>query len=117
MMIASYKFEHSAKEIRLMEKSSIFSRFGAKYHLDFTIFLWYSDPDCMKPVGTCCRISGSTYVATHLQPSLNSKNLSLFALKREFLFLSLSFFGNLNNPRSLDPLLKLKIIIASCSEK
>ena len=41
-------------------KSSIFSRFGAKCRLDNTIFIWYSNLDCLKPVGTCCLISSST---------------------------------------------------------
>ena len=44
----------------LYPKSSIFNRFGAKCRLDNTIFIWYSNLDCLKPVGTCCRISGST---------------------------------------------------------
>jgi len=50
----------SGKTGLLYPKSSIFSRFGAKARLDNTIFIWYSNLDCLKPVGTCCHISGST---------------------------------------------------------
>jgi hypothetical protein len=38
--------------------SPYFSRFGAKCRFDNTIFIWYSNFDCLKPIGTCYRISG-----------------------------------------------------------
>jgi len=50
----------SGKTDLLYPTPSIFSLFGAKCRFDNTIFIWYSNFDCLKPVGTCCRISGST---------------------------------------------------------
>ena len=75
----------SGKTGILYPKSSIFSRFGAKCRLDNTIFIMYSNLDCLKPVGTCCRISGSTICCYSSPASQNINNLSFFALKREFL--------------------------------
>jgi hypothetical protein len=44
----------------LCPKFQHFSLLGEKCLLDNTIFIWYSNLDYLEPVGTCCRISGST---------------------------------------------------------
>ncbi len=44
-----------------ISKNPLFSTDGElKAVLTIRSFIWYSNLDCLKPVGTCCRISGST---------------------------------------------------------
>ena len=92
-------FKKNLKREDRLFKSKIlyFQPIWAKCRLDNTIFIWYSHFDCLKPVGTCCLISGSTIcyysspAVTQHSPGTKSNSWSshgkcqFFSINRVFL--------------------------------